>query len=135
MPRDLILAQGRRAAEAGMTDACRIQRRTGSTVDDFSGAEIPTYDVVYEGKCRLQQRGGQAEEEDAGEAHILLQQAELQLPVLVDGQATQVDVDDEVTITAAAHDPALVGQLYRVQDIPVRSEATARRVQLRRHTS
>lgn len=126
MSRALVLARGRLAAEVGMVDTCTIQRRTGQTEDEFSGVVTDTYVQVYAGRCRLQQPGSQAQQQDVGEASILLYRVELQLPI----SATGLQTGDLVTITASAHDADLVGKVFYVRELPRKSEATARRVQV-----
>jgi hypothetical protein len=125
------LARGQAAALALMQDACEIRRRTGSTVDGNTGEEVSTYADVYTGKCRVQQQTGQAQEQTPGEDAQLLVRVEVQLPITVTGLL----VDDEVTITAAAHDPDLVGQVFAIRDLFAKTHPTSRRVGVTRRTS
>lgn len=127
------LARGQAAAEALMVDACTIRRRTGTTVDDNTGVESATYADVYAGPCRVQQHatGGAAQEQTPGEDYQLLLRVEVQLPISVTG----LEVDDEITITAAAHDPELVGQAFVVRDLFAKTHPTSRRVGVTRRTS
>jgi hypothetical protein len=127
------LARGQAAALALMVDACEIRRRTGSTVDDNTGEEVSTYADVYAGKCRVQQAsiGGAARSATPGEDAQLLLTLEVQLPIAVTGLL----VDDEVTITAAAHDPDLVGQVFAIRDLFAKTHPTSRRVGVTRRTS
>jgi len=49
------LPELRAQAESLMVDACRVERPTGeTTLDPDTLAEVPVYEVVYEGKCRIQ---------------------------------------------------------------------------------
>jgi hypothetical protein len=133
MSRATVLARGRVAAEAGMVDACTIRRNTGETTDPFSGETSDTYVELYDGKCRFQQSGGgaRANQQDAGEAYLLLQQVEVQLPISVTG----LMVGDVVTITAAGRDEDLVGRVLRIRDLMTKTDSTARRVQVEEITS
>ncbi len=126
MSRATVLARGRRAAEAGMTDTCTIRRVTGQTTDEVTGAVTPTYlsPDPYTGRCRVQQAQAQAEQHTAGQDYQLLLHLEVQLPISVTG----LQVGDEVTVTAAVHDPDLVGRVFLIRDLMHKSAATARRV-------
>lgn len=131
MSRATVVARGRAAAEAGMVDTCRIRRQTGTTTDDFSGEVVDTYETLYEGKCRLQQPGAEATAQDAGQAYVLLQRIQVQLPISVTGLV----VGDEVEMTGAGRDPDLVGRVFLVHDLPRKTDATARRVSVQEQTS
>ena len=128
------LARGQAAAEALMVDACTIRRGNGdSVVDDNTGVEPETFTDLYTGMCRVQQSptGGGAQEQTPGEDYQLHQRLEVQLPLSVTGLA----VDDLVTITAAAHDPELVGQVFVVRDLFAKTHPTSRRLGVTRRTS
>jgi len=124
MSRQGVLSRGRVIAEAGMTDACTIRRRTGSSTDRDTGASTPTYSTLYTGKCRVQNARPLARPHDAGQDFVLMLMLDVQLPVSVTG----LQAGDEVTITDAAHDADLVGRVFRIHDLAHKSEATARRV-------
>jgi hypothetical protein len=121
-----VLARGRLAAEAGMVDACTVRRRTGTATDPDTGATTPTYASLYAGKCRVQQATAQAQQTEAGQDYLLLLRLEVQLPMSVTG----LQVGDEVTITASAHDADLPGRVFTVRDLAHKTHATARRVQV-----
>jgi hypothetical protein len=132
MARAVVLARGRAAAEAGMVDTCTITRSGEETTDPFSGEIVRETEEVYEGKCRLQQaNAARADQRDIGEAYLLLQQLEVQLPMSVTG----IKVDDTITITAAARDEDLVGRVFRVRDLMIKTDATSRRIQVTEVTS
>jgi hypothetical protein len=131
MSRADALARGQAAAELAMVDTCAIRRPGAETTDPFSGEVVTAYTDVYTGKCRFQQaRVAQAEQQDAGQAYVLLQRSELQLPI----SAPAVMVGDEVTVTAAGRNPALVGKVLRVHDVPIKTDATAQRAQVQERT-
>lgn len=131
MSRVGALARGRAFAEEGMVDTCSIRRSTGSTVDDNTGDESETWQSLYVGKCRVQQRTPGAQQQTPGEDVQLMLSLELQLPVTVTG----LRVGDEVTITASAHDPDLAGQVLLIRDLFAKTHPTARRVGVTRRTS
>jgi uncharacterized protein DUF6093 len=125
------LLRGRAAAESLMVDTCVIRRIAGTSTDDNTGIETPTYATVYTGRCRVQQRTASASAADVGEAALLMVHVELQLPMSVTGVLT----GDKVTITASVYDPDLIGQVYLVKDLFAKTHATARRLGVERRTS
>lgn len=131
MARSTVLALGKAAAERGMVDTCEIKRHTGETTDEYSGEIVDTFDTIYTGKCRLQQGAADAQPQDSGEAYILLQRVELQVPLAAVG----IKVDDEVTITAAGRDPDLVSKVFLIRDLHIKTDATSRRFRVEEKTS
>lgn len=131
MSRAALLVKARRAAEAGMVDTCLIQRRISETTDDFSGVVTPTYETLYEGKCRVQQSSGQAEQADIGEAYLLILRLEIQLPMSVTG----LEADDEVVLLTSVSDPDLPGRVFVIHTLAHKTDASSRRVQVQERTS
>lgn len=131
MSRASILARGRVAAAAGMTDTCTIRRRTGESTSS-TGVVTPTWSTIYTGVCRVQQSEGQSREENPGEAHVLLVRRELQLPVTA---SSGVAADDVATIDTATNDADLVGRLFVIRGEAAKSEATSRRLGIDEVTS
>lgn len=131
MSRATVLARGRIAAEAGMVDTCTIRRSVRQTTDPFSGEAVDTFDELYDGKCRLQQGSAEAQQADVGENYVLLQRVTVQLPVNVTG----IQVGDQITVTAAGRDPDLVGRVFLVRDLFIKTDATSRRVHVQERTS
>jgi uncharacterized protein DUF6093 len=130
--RATALARGRLAAELAMADACTIRRASGSgTTDPVTGYPTQAYTSVYSGKCRVQQHQATADRQDVGEDSLLLLRLEIQLPIV---GSEGLEVGDEVTITAAAHDSDLVARVFLIHDLAHKSEATARRVQCTERT-
>jgi hypothetical protein len=126
-----VLARGRAAAEALMVDSCSIRRKTGESTT-AGGVVTPTYgDPLYAGKCRIQQSAGQAQQQDPGEAYVLMLRLEVQLPMSVTG----LEPEDVVTVTASVHDEDLVGRVFIVRDLAHATHKTARRVQVMERTS
>lgn len=128
---EALLAQGRAAAEALMTDACTVRRRSGETTDD-DGVITPTYGPdLYAGKCKIQQTNAQAAQADVGEDYQLLLRLEVHLPMSLVG----LEVGDEVTVTESAYDPDLPGRVFLIRDLAHKTHATARRVGVTERTS
>lgn len=125
MSRESVLARGRAAAEIGMVDACVIRRKTGET-EGPGGVMVMTWADVYTGKCRVQVSGRvqPGTMTDVGEAALVLQQHEVQLPISAEG----ILEGDRIEMTSSARDPDLIGRAYAVRTVLTKSEATSRRV-------
>jgi hypothetical protein len=119
-----VLALGRAAANASMTDACTIRRRTGETTD-ANGVVTPTWATVYAGPCRVQQGHAESRDETPGEARVRLIRRELHLPITT---STNIRADDVATIDTSINDPDLAGRLFVIRGEAAKSEATARRL-------
>ncbi|MEU8186012.1 DUF6093 family protein [Micromonospora carbonacea] len=128
---EAVLARGRAAAERLMVDACTIRRVTSEDGSDGDGNVIREYEDLYVGPCRVQQTSAQAAQEDVGEDFQLMLRLEVHLPMSVVG----LEVGDEVTITASAHDPDLPSRVFLVRDLAHKTHATARRVGVTERTS
>ncbi len=133
MSRQSLLLRARKAAELGMVDTCLIRRRVrdSDTTDDFSGVVEPTFQTLYEGKCRVQQHQASANQREVGEASLLLLQLEVQLPMSVVG----LRAEDEVLLLTSLTDPDLPGRSFLVRDLAHKTDASARRVQVQERTS
>jgi hypothetical protein len=127
MDRAALLARAQAAAETGMVDTCTIRRAVGETENPNTGVVSTAYlsPDPYVGKCRVQQHQASADRHDAGQDYLLLLRLEVQLPMSVVG----LEVGDEITITASANDPDLVGRMFRIHDLAHKTEGSARRVQ------
>lgn len=119
------LYRGRRKIEARMVDMCTVKRRSGQNTSP-SGVITPTFSTIYTGKCRIQagSDGERGAERDVGQARVVITKITLQIPI----SAPALKDGDEVTISLALYDSALVGRKYVVRDVPAKTEATARRV-------
>lgn len=131
MSRETTILRGRAFAEQGMVDACQIRRQTGETTT--GGVITPTWTSLYDGKCRVQvrsqiQSGAQS---NVGEAAVILEHLEVQLPASVVG----LQEGDQVTVTASLGDPDLVARVFRVRDVLSKSHLTSRRVTVTEITS
>ncbi|RAO26475.1 hypothetical protein PSN13_06503 [Micromonospora saelicesensis] len=129
---DALLARGRAAAEALMTDACVIEAVTGSTTDPESGEVTDTVEQVYAGKCRVQQAAPTANDQRVGEADLLMLTRVLQLPV---SASAGIRAGHLVRITACVHDPDLVTRTFVVRAEFAKSHATSRRLGISEATS
>ncbi|WP_432050309.1 DUF6093 family protein [Verrucosispora sp. NA02020] len=128
---DALLGRGRAMAERLMADECLIRRRTGEATDPTTGEVTPTYATVYEGRCRVQQPTSAAREETPGQAMLLMLRFELQVPIA----ATGIAADDEVLLTASAHDPDLLGREFVVRGLSHKTHPVMRRVEVEEPTS
>lgn len=48
-----VVAAGRAAAESRMASTCTIRRKTGETTTDARGLQVPAWEDVYTGPCRV----------------------------------------------------------------------------------
>ena len=117
-----VLARGRRAAEALMTDLVLVSRASGLPVTDPETGVVSTPSVeVYEGIGRVQGRATEAKTVDGVQVYIL-SDLTVQLPVSVEPV-----VDDEVRVVESLTEPHLVGRTFRVKSAPRKSHATMTR--------
>ena len=122
MSAEALLARGRRAAEALMTDTVRVTRASGRPVTDPVTGVVSTPSVtVYEGIGRVQGRATEAKTVDGVQVYIL-SDLTVQLPVSVEPV-----VDDEVRVVESLTEPHLVGRTFRVKSAPRKSHATMTR--------
>lgn len=134
MSRESVLARARVAAEEGMVDTCLVERpREGATTDPATGVITSVRDTIYSGPCRIQQAAGLSgsQQEDVGQANLLMLRLELQLPIT----APALKVEDVVTLTASTRDPEMVGREWLVRSLAHKTDASARRVQISERTS
>lgn len=120
-----FLGDARRAAEALMVDQVSVSRGGGGTVDDLTGAVTGGATAIYTGRAKIQQSTAMGQRVDAGEVSTVLLRLEVHLPIAGSEQVARGDV---VTVTAAAHDTALVGRTFIVHDLAFKTFATARRL-------
>lgn len=119
-----VLSRARRTAERLMVDECTIRRNLGLSTDPDSGVVSPTYETVYQGKCKVQTFTNRELMKSGGEHEFIIQRYEVQIPVAAVG----VQTNDEAVIDASMFDPDLVGRAYRVVGLMNKSEGTARRL-------
>lgn len=120
------LRAGRRAAEKLMDDTVTVERQTGTTFDDSTGAETPTWTTVYSGKAKLQQRGlPHVTQTEAGATEAMVATTMVHLPA----GTTGVDVGDRVTVDTSTN-PSLAGRQMVIVGRPAKTHETAVRFQV-----
>ena len=116
-----------------MLDACTIVAVTGTTTNPTTGVVTEQTATVYDGPCRIQELMGFSREASAApDQPVLARYRVLQLPVAT---SAGVRAGQQVTITASANDPDLIGVVMVVRDQAAKSEATTRRVGVEEITS
>lgn len=107
-----------------MIDACIIDRQTGETTDDY-GNVTPTYETVYEGKCRIMSWAVVTTSPDVGQQRVDLLRFFVHVPVSARG----IRVSDRVTMTSS-RDPELLeeGRNFRIENLAHKTDQTARRL-------
>jgi hypothetical protein len=123
------IARGQAFAESRMFDTCVIRRVTGQVTDPDTNEVVDTLEDVYEGRCRFQQSDIDPTQATVGEDFTLLQRMVVQLPMAAIGFQT-----DDVVECLTSHDPDLPGRRFFVRALAHKTEATARRLQLRERT-
>lgn len=109
-----------------MVDACTITRPSGtSTFNPTTGQSTPgSPTAVYTGACRVKPRDNADRVVQFGQEAVSFWPYLVSVPMSVTGIA----LDDVVTVTASALDPALVGLVLRVREVLSGSHLTARRL-------
>lgn len=109
-----------------MVDACTITRVTGSTTDRTTLVRVETRATIYDGPCRVQELlAFSRETRPSDDVQVLGRYRVLQLPVV---GSEDIQIGDDVTITACVNDPDMVGQVLRVRDQSGKTDATSRRI-------
>lgn len=129
---DTDLALARVEAEALLTDTCKITRKGERVFNPQTGRyDIPTV-TVWEGRCAIRSRTHDVREALAAGLDVDESTLILKLPV----RGTEgVQSNDTVTVTASAHDAALVGGVFRVKAQRRLSHATLRRIPIEEVTA
>ncbi len=123
-----LLARGRAAAEALMTDTGHVRRAGALATDPTTGVVTPTWSDVYAsaatpGPLRVQQGTGSTEAQ-AAEHQSAIAGVVVSLPI-AEGD---VRPGDQVVVATSAHDAALPGRVFTVMQVLAKSHATARRL-------
>ena len=104
----------RSRAEVNFTYTCTIERvGAGSFDENDSVYTAGTNTTLYSGPCRIWEVAGSSGIPVNGE-EIILQSTKLSIPW---DEGVGIKRDDEVKITAASYDPALVGKRFRITDV------------------
>lgn len=117
-----IALMGRRQAELLMESSCVITRQTG-TAPDGNGVEVPTFDTIYTGTCRLRMPDARPNTVAAAGQAIAVQSPVLSLPVTATG-AGDVRTDDIATVTSPLDGNTVV---CRIAGFHTQTHSTARR--------
>ena len=115
-----------RDAERMMVDVCRIERPGEVVTDPETGVVSPSFELVYEGPCKVQQTLAQSSSQESGGAMFTVQDSRLDIPV----GAGPVAPGDRATMLTGVYNPALVGNVYRVTDLYEKSLQTAQRLRV-----
>lgn len=122
------IARGQRAAEALMTDTCTLRRPTGETeLDEETGQVVPTYDTIYEGRCKVQMSGStfSSSAQEIGGTVVTVTSRYVHLPL----SAPEAKVNDEVLMNTSLG-PQLPGKVFRVVSPFAKTYPTARRLEV-----
>lgn len=107
-----------------MLDACTVQRVTGVTTNPLTGADTPSYSLLYTGPAKRQTYEAQEGNPQAGGATYTVQRYAVHLPI-----GTYVPaIGDVVTWTACPLDAARVGTKDRVVALLHKTASTAYRL-------
>jgi Family of unknown function (DUF6093) len=116
--------RGRAAAEARMTDTCRVES-VGEVITADDGTSTAASTPVYEGPCRL--RPAPPEDDPRGQqgaAPVGSWSYTVSLPM----SATGLAYGQRLTVLASPLDPDLVGFVMRVGTVESGGQITARRL-------
>lgn len=125
------ITRAQRAAEQLMQDTCTITRTTASEAfDEETGTYAAgTTTTVYEGPCRVRPRDNADRVVQYGEEAVSFWPFVVSVPMgVVDAQ-----LNDIVTITAAAHDDSLADQQLRIREVLAGTHLSARRLACERN--
>lgn len=114
-----------------MVDTCKIVRVVATPTDDDTGEVEETTEVVYTGKCRIQQPPAIARPATVGEALVFQLPSQLQLPMV---GSEGVQVGDRVTVDTSV-DADLPARAWWVKALFHKTHATSRRIGLEEVTS
>lgn len=118
-----ILARGRAAALARMTDACVIERLTKGAFNSTTGEYPDAWTEIYSGRCRIKSQGGGSDTQFA-EHEVVLHGYQVKLPWDME---PEVIPKDRVTMTVC-EDAWVLGRHLEVTGIPLDGNTTERRV-------
>lgn len=126
-----VLAQGRAAVEQLFVDTCKIERLADGRgpFNPTTGDYDPTWQTLYEGRCRLKNQGAGSSSE-YGEHEVNLPTYQLVLPYDV---SPEIRETDRVTVTSSA-DAWLVGRQMQVTGVDKTAIKTARRLTVQDRT-
>lgn len=114
------LTRGRALAEALMQTTVRVET-IAVTTDQNTGADIKTATVIYTGKARV--KGGSG-------ASLAVPATVVSDQVHFPATAPAIPAGAQITVTASANQPSLVGNVYLVKRAHLAELQTAQRVEV-----
>lgn len=113
-------------AELGMVDTCTIRRQTGTTVDQNTGAETPTWGTIYTGPCKVRIGGGNVG--GSGSGHDIGQQLVVTTTFVLSVPVTAMGIEErDVATIDSSLDADLTGRTLQIQAPFGQTYSTARR--------
>ncbi len=110
-----------------MLDQCRIEYRTGRTVQSEStGREVPVYAIRFTTRCRVKVTDRLPISDEGGGRELISVRRELHIPV-----SSPATFDGDRAVMTGVHqttDPALAGAVLTLGAAAVGSQTTARRI-------
>ena len=119
------VAAGRRAANARMSESVTVTTTApGTTMDESTGTYPDTITSHYAGIARIKYPTLTVSEKTPAGQTLAAQEVTLHLPV---GLASQVGVDDVVTVTGSTVDLDLIGRTFRIKGLAQAGQVSAHR--------
>lgn len=118
-----MLHRGRGMADSLMQSTCIIRRAGALVRDPETGTMVPSWETIYEGKCRVKFSVGSPRDSDQAGQRFAEQSPTVWLPV----HASGIRVDDAGELTANPHAPEDVGTTFRIAGIHAQTHSTSRR--------
>lgn len=119
------LPELRLLAESLMFDTVRVERGAGQ-IDDGRGGSVTAFELVYEGRAKIQTPENYEKDPVAGGHTFVLQRYAVHMP----WDAGPFQVGDRITVTAAQLSAHAVGAIYRVTGLHEKTMQTAQRVSI-----
>ena len=119
------VAAGRRAANSRMSESVTVTTAApGTTMDESTGTYPDIITSHYAGIARIKYPTLTVSEKTPVGQTLAAQDVTLHLPV---GLASQVRVDDVVTVTYSSVDPDLIGRTFRIKGLGQAGQVSASR--------
>lgn len=118
-----ILAEGRAAANALMTEVVRIGQYTDSTDEETGNAVRSLVSVVYEGPGRVKYTANATRNSDSASQLLTTQDIVLSIPT----GSPVVDEGNAVEVVSSAVDEGLAGRWFTVDGVAEMGQTTSHR--------
>lgn len=118
-----VLGLGRRMAEGRMLDVCRVERVTGSVLDEATGQMVDAVSVVFSGPCRVVTGDAAGRDADSGGRLVAVTLSSVHLPV----SAVGVRPGDRVVLVSSGTRDDLDGRRFVISAAFDASQTTALR--------